>query len=166
MRQLMKIRKNSVKQGAAVVLGLAALAVFCYAIRISVTGSWTETIDVNDLRSVAGSDLNSTYSSATNQVIINVTEATLRWEVRIRRVDSNWQASFTLSARRTSSHRNVIGGTAYLTVTTSDQRFFYTNSNNNNPSNINIQYRLSGVSVQIPPGTYTTTVYYTIVETG
>ena len=151
-----------------IVLILAAVAVLGgvgLAVRIRVTGGWTEIIDFNDLRGGPGSDLIASYESLVDAVDIDITGAgNALWEVDIRRMDTNWQPAFTLEARRSSSHPDVYGGTAYQQVTMSDQLFFYTNVRSNNTRNIKIQYRLSGVSVQIPPGNYTTMVYFTVLE--
>jgi hypothetical protein len=146
--------------GAVVVLGGLG-----WAVKIRVTGGWTEIIDFNDLQGGPGSDLISSYESLVDAVDIDITGAGNRlWQVDIRRVDTNWLPDFTLEARRTSSDQDVYGGTAYQQVTMSDQLFFYTDVSPNNARNIKVQYRLSGVSVQIPPGTYATTVYYTVTQ--
>lgn len=41
-------------------------------IDISVTGSWTETIDASDLQSEPGTDLVDTYTSAGDQVSVSI----------------------------------------------------------------------------------------------
>ena len=147
------------------VICILLLAVCAGAIRIRVNGSWTETIDIADLVGPPGSDLVSSYESATNQIDIDIDYVDeVPWSVDVRRVDSNWHANFQLFVRRTSSHYRVYGGTTYQEVTTSNQDFFYTTQEENDEYNIKVQLRLDGVSIQIPPGTYTTTVYYTVTE--
>ena len=132
---------------------------------ITVTGSWTETIDASDLQAGAGSDLIDTYESASDQVEIGITEAGGKnWRVDVRKSDANWHSNFQLSVRRTSSGTGpgtISGGTSYQEVTDTDQSFF---NGKKNREGINVQLKLSGVSVQIPPDTYSTTVYYTVVE--
>lgn len=135
------------------------------AISITVTGSWTETIDASDLQAGAGSDLIDTYESASDQIVIDITNATAApWRVDVRKSDANWHADFQLSVRRTSSgtgNGTISGGTSYQEVTDTDQSFF---NGTKNRDGINVQLKLSGVSIQIPPDTYTTTVYYTVIE--
>ncbi|MGA1875950.1 MAG: hypothetical protein ACMUIA_10115 [bacterium] len=121
---------------------------------IRATGGWTETIDGSDLQSpwTAGSNLVNTYESVVNATSLNVIFNSY-WRVDIRRSDGNWHGNFTLRARRS--------GGSYLEVTPTDASFFcgYKTSNN-----VQVQYQLSGMSVNISPATYWTTVVYTIVE--
>jgi hypothetical protein len=156
-------KKDTLRKIVLISVAVAVLGGLGWAVRIRVTGGWIQIIDSNNLQAGPGSDLISSYQSLVDAVNIDITGAGNDiWQVNIRRVDTNWPPAFTLEARRTSSHPNVYGGTAYQQVTTSDQLFFYTDIRANNTRNIKIQYRLSGVSVQIPPGTYATVVYYTV----
>jgi len=158
-------KKDTLRKIVLISVAVAILAGLGWAVRIRVTGGWTEIIDFNDLQGGPGSDLISSYESLVDAVDIDITGAgNQAWQVDIRRVDANWPPAFILEARRTSSHPDVYGGTAYQQVTTFDQLFFYTNVRSNNARNIKIQYRLSGVSVQVPPDTYATTVYYTVTQ--
>ena len=137
------------------------------ALSISVSGSWSWTINANDLISGAGSDLKSDYESATNAVSINISGATSdtdSWRVDVSKIDTHWPSSFTLYIQRTSAGEgsgSVSGGISYQGITDVDQSFF---SGNGNKSGITAQLKLSGMSLQIPPDTYTTTVYYTVVD--
>ncbi len=158
-------RKDALRKIILISGAVAVLGGLSWAVRIRVTGGWTEIIDFNDLQGGPGSDLISSYESLVDAVDIDISGAGNQlWQVHIRRVDTNWPPAFTLEARRTSTDPDVYGGTAYQQVTTSDRLFFYTNVRPNNARNVKIQYRLSGVSVQIPSGTYATTVYYTVTQ--
>ena len=134
------------------------------AISITVTGSWTQTIDASDLQAGAGSDLIDTYESASDAVSIDISQTGGDWRVDVKKVDTNWHSNFQLSVRRTSSGTGsgtISGGTSYQEVTDTDQSFF---NGTKSRDGINVQLKLSGVSVQIPPDTYSTTVYYTVVD--
>jgi len=158
-------KKDTLRKIVLIFWAIAVLGGLGWAIRIRVSGSWTEIIDFNDLQGGPGSDLIFSYESLVDAVDIDITGSGNRtWQVNIRRMDTNWDPGFTLDARRTSSDQDVYGGTAYQQVTVSDQLFFYTNVSPNNARNIKVQYRLSGVSVQSPPGTYATTVYFTVTQ--
>jgi hypothetical protein len=144
--------------------------IFCSHIRaqdITVTGSWSETIDGSDLQSGAGSDLIDTYESQSDQIIIDITGAGMdSWRVDVSKVDGNWHGNFQLYVRRTSDGIGVgpiNGGTTYQEVTDTDQSFF---DSQQSRTDIHVQLKLEGVSIQIPPDTYSTTVYYTVVNTG
>lgn len=131
---------------------------------ISATGSWSETIDENDLLAGAGTDLKDSYESPDNQVSITISNTTGSWRVDVRKVDTHWHADLSLSVRRTGSGTggSVLDGTTYQELTGTDQPFF---TGSNDVSGITVQIKLSGMSIQVSPDTYTTTVYYTVVDT-
>lgn len=137
------------------------------AFDITVTGSWTEYIDQNDLRSGIGTNLNGTYTSATNVNLVTITGAVDNsdaWQITIRRMDNAWNDLMQVSARRTSGGTgggSVTGGQTYIQVTTSDQQFF---TGTGNRSGVRIQLRVTGVSLLIPPSQYSTTIQYTVVD--
>lgn len=144
--------------------------IFCFNIRaqdITVTGSWSGSIDGSDLQSGAGSDLVDTYESLSDQIIIDVTGAGMNsWRVDVSKVDGNWDGNFHLYVRRTSDGIGmgpINGGTAYQEVMDTDQSFF---DSQQSRTDIHVQLKLNGVSVQIPPDAYSTTVYYTVINTG
>lgn len=133
---------------------------------ITGTGSWILTIGVLDLIAGAGSELVASYESAVDAVLLspNPVPAKPAWRVDVSRVDTAWPGSFVLWIKRTgdgTGSGSISDGTTYLTVTTTDQPFF---TGSEDRANVPIQFQLTGISTQIPPGDYTTTVYYTIVQ--
>lgn len=136
-------------------------------ISITVTGSWSETIDASDLQAGAGSDLNSTYESGSSQVSIDISGTAGGgddWRVDVKKVDTIWHGNLTLWVKRTSAGTggSVSGGTFYQPVGGTDSSFF---NGSDDVSGIEVQLQLTGVSVSVPPNTYTTTVTYTVVDT-
>ena len=139
-------------------------------ISITVTGDWVKTVDKNDLTAGVGSDLQSTYTSVSSQVSIDIsgtTGAGDTWRVDVRRIDSTWNGSFHLYVQRTTSgtgpgSASVSGGTSYQEVTVVDASFF---SGEDDVTGIKAQVQLSGVSVQISPAFYSATVQYTVFDT-
>ncbi len=129
---------------------------------ITVTGQWSLTIDQSHLVSGPGSDLIDTYESATNQVLINVNGPDRTWRVDVHRVDITWHSDFILEVRRQANNQ-IIGGLTYQIITPVAQQFFRSN-NRRRVNNIRVQFRLSGVSININPNTYSTTVVYTLVN--
>lgn len=147
---------------------LSSLLIFsggiCWAISITVTGDWPETIDSADLQAGAGSDLISTYESAADAVNIDISATVGDWGLDVKKIDTNWHSDLHLYVKRTSDGSgsgSISGGDAYQEVTDTDQGFF---SGNDDRSSINVQLRLTGVSIQVPPDTYTTAVYYTVSD--
>lgn len=136
------------------------------AIDIVIAGDWLLTVDASDLLAGAGSDLIDTYESIADVASISISGtagASDNWRVDVKKVDTGWYGSFHLYVQRTSGGTggSVSGGTVYQEITDADQSFF---NGSDDVSGIGIQFQLSGVSVQIAPDTYTTTVYYTVVD--
>jgi len=147
---------------------LAVSAVFlcsgglCWAISITATGSWSETI--GSPPPAAGSDLPNTCESASNAISINITTTSGNWGLTVKKIDSKWHANLHLWVKRTSDGSgsgSISGGSSYQEATDIDNAFFNGNGDRNN---VTIQLQLTGVSIQVPPDTYTTTVYYTVSD--
>jgi hypothetical protein len=150
-----------------IIFGSIAVAQEAQAeINITVAGSWLLTIDATDLVDGAGTGLIDTYENIADAVSISIsgtTGASDTWRVDVKKVDTDWYGSFHLYVQRTSEGTggSVSGGAAYQEITDMNQSFF---DGSDDVSGIGIQLKLSGVSVQIPPDTYATTVYYTVVD--
>lgn len=148
------------------IFGIIFLAGKSEAIDITAVGSWNLYITSADLAAGAGSDLKSDYESVADAVSIDISAtagASDSWRVDVKKVDTDWQGDLILYIKRTSDGTggSVSGGTAYQEVTDVGTSFF---SGSDDISGIKAQLKLSGVSIQVPIDTYTTTVYYTIVD--
>ncbi len=139
------------------------------AIDITATGDWTSlVIGAANLIGGAGTDLQSTYESAADQTSITVSNCTSpddAWRVDVRRTDGTWDTGVTLSVRRTGDGTgtgSISGGSTYQAVGTIDVTFF---TGSGDRTALPISYQLSGVSVQVPPNLYSTTVTFTVVDT-
>ena len=135
-------------------------------IAITVSGDWYETIDKNDLQAGPGSDLESSHTSVSGQVTIDISGTSGpadAWRVDVRKMDGNWNGSLQPYVRRTSdgSGGSIVGGGSYQQVTDMDTSFF---SGAGDVSGIQVQLRLDNVSIQIPPASYSTVLYYTVVD--
>lgn len=136
----------------------------CWAISIIATGNWSETIDSSDLATGAGSDLISTYESASNAVVIDISITAGNWAVDVKKLDTTWHNNLHLYIKRTSDGSGpgtISGGATYQELTDANLSFF---SGSNDRSNINIQLKLTGVTITVPPNVYNTTVYYTVYD--
>jgi hypothetical protein len=164
--------KAGEKSSLRAILVLAASLVLVTAleavISITVTGSWSLSIGQVDLQGAAGSDLNPSYESATDQLIMAISgTGGHTWRVDVKRVDSTWHANFLLYIKRTNggtAGKGTVyaGGTEYGLITTSDQTFW---TGINDRSGIYLQEKLAGVSCAIPATSYSTTIYFTVVQT-
>ena len=143
--------------------GLFRMASPGLAQNITATGNWFLTINAANLLSGAGSDLQAVYQSADNQVTIDVTKVSKDWSVTIQSVPSYWHADLSLYVRRRSDGSGpglISGGLAWQQVTAISQTFF---EGNKRRIGIEIQYSLRGVSIHVPPDTYSCSVVYTVV---
>lgn len=125
------------------------------AVSIAVTGNWNLSFGENDLIGGAGTDLQSTYSSASNELRLTISGSTGAWRVDVRKSDSNWHANFVLKVRKTSGKTKPT-----VTVQDTDTEFFSDKKN----ISCNVQVILENVSVAIPADTYTTTLVFTVTD--
>ena len=138
------------------------------AMDIIATGNWSSTIDASDLVAGPGSDLISTYQSNSDQTLLTVSNTTGNddvWRVDVKRTDTNWHNDFVFYVKRTGDGTgggSITGGNTYQEVGTTNSSFF---SGSGDRSNITIQLQLSGMSIQVPPDTYSTTITCTVVDT-
>ena len=117
--------------------------------------------------------MNSTYESDVDQVQVKVTNRNYKknedwyWKVEISKSDGTWHSNFHLDVKRTSDGTSdggsISGLTAYEEIVNGDPTP-PTFSGVRHHSDIDMQYRLRGVSLQIPADTYDTTVTYTLTE--
>jgi hypothetical protein len=137
-------------------------------ISITVTGSWTQSIDKNNLTGGVGTNLTSAYTSSQNINLINITGTTSKrdnWQINIKRIDTTWNSSLLVFAQRTSDGTGtgtISGGKAYIQVTANDTTFF---TGAGNRTGIQIQLQLTGASLTVPPIQYSTTIQYTVIDT-
>jgi hypothetical protein len=151
-----------------IICALICLAAKAQAIDITASGAWALTIGAGDLTPGAGSDLTSTYESAVDEVLITISNTAAvddNWRVDVMRTDGTWHGDFALYVQRTGSGTgsgSISGGLAYQEVGTTDAAFY---SGAGDRTGVPIQLKLTGVSVQVPPNIYSTTVMYTVVDT-
>jgi hypothetical protein len=154
----------SVALAAVLAFGWPAAA----APAVDVSGAWSLTLGADDLQAGAGSGLNSTYESGNSQAAVTVSDTTDpldTWRLDVSRTDAAWDSRLTLSVRRTGDGTGqgaLSGGTGYHEIGLMDSTFF---SGAGDRLSVPLQLKLTGVSLQIPPGAYSTTVTYTVVDT-
>jgi len=145
---------------------LLLIPVTSLPINLNSTGDWSLTISETDLQSGAGSDLNSNYSSASNVTLISVSSTTSTWEIQVSKTDVNWYGNLQLYVRRTGTGTYdtdpPTGGTSYQEITGTNTYFWEAADG---VQDVPLQFRLTGVSITVPPDVYQTTVTFTVVET-
>ena len=138
-----------------------------HAIDIVLTGIWSVNIDAGDLAAGVGSDLNPSYESPADQVlldILNTMGGGDNWRIDVKKSDIAWSPNISVYTRRTSggSGGSVSGGETYQIITNTDQSLF---TGTADVSDIGMQYKIDGVSIDIDPSNYVTTIIYTVVDT-
>lgn len=144
------------------------LATKSEAIDLSAAGGWGETIDASDLVAGAGTNLVDTYESFTDATYLTISDCiddSDSWRVDARRVgEDGWYSDFTLYVKRTSDgsgNGSISGELSYVEITSTDTQIF---SGTGDRSNITIQYKLTGMSINVSPSNYNTMVLFTVVD--
>jgi hypothetical protein len=152
--------KSRVIRGLGLLLSLAIAAP---GADVSSVGNWTETIDANDLIAGAGSNVTSQYESVTGSTthdIVNTAGGS--WRIVARRADSTWHGNLILFVRRTSDGSgpgSILGGTSYVQLSALDTEIF---TGTGDRSIIAVQFKLTGMSKDISPNTYSSGIIFTI----
>jgi hypothetical protein len=142
---------------------LCALPSTLPATGLDATGSWSETVNAADLSSGPGSTLVSAYTSPSGQAMFDISD-TNNWVVHVSRTDASWDSSTHLFIMRSSSGTGsgqITGGTSFIEVTGASQQLC---SGRNDRTGIGLQFMLTGISVQTPPGSYSTTITLTVTN--
>ncbi|MCF7950369.1 MAG: hypothetical protein K9L57_01905 [Spirochaetaceae bacterium] len=133
-------------------------------------GGWHLEVGAADLaEKVPGSDYEESYESreaAESMDITGTTDSSDEWEVRVKRIDSLWDADLRLSARvtdRGNGKGTLNTDSAYHEIGETDSRFF---SGSGERTGITIQFRIHGVSIaDVAGANYSTEITYTVVDT-
>lgn len=137
------------------------------AIDISATGGWTKTMDASDLISGPGSDLHGDHESAPAVTTLTISKCRGRhdrWRVDVKRMDSARHAEGTLYVKRVTDgvgRGSISGGHSFIKIERKESRFFWGSGNR---EDVDLQYKLAGVSIGISPGNYSTRVVFTVVD--
>jgi len=107
------------------------------------------------------------FESKLDATVINITGtggSGDAWQVRVRKSSVSQLHGVVLYAKRTgngSGSGAVSGGSSYVAVETSDTDFF---EGSGDRTDITVQYKISGISISVPPGNYSATIIFTVVD--
>ncbi|MDA3938186.1 MAG: hypothetical protein PF693_02610 [Spirochaetia bacterium] len=135
-------------------------------------GSWSISIDENDMLSGgAGAELVSSMESPSSGIFLN-TISDDNWNIDVSRSTVNWPAGVSLYVKTgdidISTRRATVSGQQLYMEITGSQNQFITSTLRNSwntrtwTSQIELLYKIEGLSVDIGAGSYTTTITYTI----
>lgn len=123
-------------------------------------GDWVESITAANLVSGAGSDVQSQFESVSGVTSLTISNAPGAWTLRVR--GSGGHGDVTVLVKRTSGGSgsgSISGGTAYQELTGSDAELF---SGTDARSGIPLQFKLTGLSRNVAPATYLSSIIFTV----
>jgi hypothetical protein len=130
---------------------------------IIVSGGWLRVIDHSDLKAGAGSDLIESYESPLDSTVIDIiANSRTSWAVYVRRI--NQADDLSIHIRRTSNGTGegiIEGGENFILVEESPKLLF---RGKGEKRSITVQLKISGVSINIPPGSRGFRIYYEVRE--
>jgi len=109
-------------------------------------------------------------SETTNNINIDIKKLSKNayWSVSVNKNDTRWNNQVKVFVRRTSSGTSngngsgsVYGGLNYIQINNLSSTFI---TGNKKMSNIDIQYKITGVDVTLPADDYYTDIVYTLYE--
>lgn len=139
---------------------LFALCGTSQAADLTSSGDWVETITAANLVSGAGSDLQAQFESISGVSTLTISIAPGAWSLRVR--VSGGHGDVTVHVKRTSAGSgsgSISGGTAYLALTGSDTELF---SGSEDRSSVSLQFKLTGLSQNVSPATYLSSIIFTV----
>ena len=130
---------------------------------LTAAGGWNRRVTGSDLTAGAGSDLASQEESDPGATVLSISATgAAGWRIKVRHSPIAWNNRFQLWVRRTSDGNGaggITGGNGYVEVTELDADLF---SGTRDRSNVSVQYKLTGLSKNISPASYLSSVVFTI----
>ena len=116
---------------------------------------------------LAGQNYSPEIESTSNAVLMSITGFKNKdnWSVTVNKSDANWDTGVAVYVKRTTAGTGlgtVSGGTTYLQVLNTPQTFV--TGTGKHVSDINLQYKLNGISVELEATTFYTDIVYTLYE--
>jgi hypothetical protein len=146
--------------------GCAFLLGFISPVRasdITAVGVWSTSLTASDLAAGAGSDLRSPIEGAAGHVALTISNtAGASWTVTVRNDSVLWPAGVHISVRIASTGSgagSVSGGGAYLALDGAAQTLL---SGTGDRADVQLQFKLDGVSVRNSFGNYSANIVYTL----
>jgi hypothetical protein len=144
------------------ILALLAISSAGQAADLIATGNWTQMVSAAQLVSGPGSNLPVQMQSMAGVTTLSISNAPGNWTLRVHRADGPWPSGLALFVKRTSAGSGsgtVSGGDSFVEMTGSDIELF---SGSGPRSNIALQFRLTGLSVGVPPSSYLSSIVFSV----
>jgi hypothetical protein len=151
-------------------IGILFLALAVLSVRtgssqqIVVGGSLSKTFSNADLVGGAGTDFENQWENSADELYLDIDGESSSWTISVSKTNGPWNPHLSVSIKRIDNglenNPTLAGGMSYLPLFDMSQ-IFYTGTGS--ASQVRHRFRLSGLSVQVPPGNYYTTVMFTIM---
>jgi hypothetical protein len=149
-----------------VLLGLAAVAAIFGGVAragdIDVLGTWITIINASHLQAGAGSNLQSNITSIGGVSILSLKGFPKDWVVLARLTPGSSSPHVSLQVRRSSAGIGpgfITGGESFISLSSTNTVIF---SGEGSRDGVALQYRLSGMSTDVTPGTYNAPILFTV----
>lgn len=140
------------------------LVIHClvYGVSIRINGEWHLYLTTYDLINTPNQVPQ--YVSDNSQIDLDIKQSKTDWIISVCCIQNYWPSQLDVYLRRTSDGNGpgyVSGGTGWKEVETISESFFI---GNRQRSNIDIQCGIDGISLQLSPDIYSSTIVYTITD--
>ena len=141
---------------------LILLGHFAQGADLTSMGDWIQTVTATNLVAGAGSDLQPQFESLSGVTILTISNAPGPWIMRARLSGTGGHGDVSVQVKRTSAGSgtgSIDGGTTYTELSGLDSEIF---NGTESRENISLQFKLTGLSCRVSPGTYLSTIIFTV----
>jgi len=149
-----------------IVFALIIILVFAadYYAEVLTTGQWNIVVGAGDLTGGAGTTLPASFESMAGVTTVTIANEQSPWRLMARYAHTNWNNAVSVMIKRTSDGSgagSISGGSSYVELSTVDTEIC---SGDGDRSNVALQYKLTGTSLHVSPGLYSTSIIFTVVH--
>lgn len=125
-------------------------------------GDWVLSVNASHLVTGAGSNFPAQFESLAGVTTLTITNAPGNWSLKARCVGGHGHGGVAIHVKRTSAGTGsgtINGGTAYVELGANDAELF---TGSEARSGISLQFRLTGLSPDVPPAAYFSSIVFTV----
>lgn len=137
------------------------------AMDLTVDGTWSLAVTSDDFIGGPGSELQSTYESQPGQVLLGISRTggiSSKWRLDVRSANAKWPGPLRLFVRVADlgiGSGLINGSESYQEIEGADHAIL---SGSGDRNAIAVVFKLTGMSLGVAPGTYSTNVIFTLAD--